>query len=98
MNRIKISAFRREVESLLKQLKKDFDSPEVQVTIGAKFQDNEFDWDYQTGNNEYSGAAYLYPHWGVTTLYKRSNCKDLAQDIVVDVLGQMASCGEVATL
>jgi len=53
--------------------------PSMQVTVGA----NETgDWNYQTGDNSYSGGAYHYPFWGVVSLYRRSNCHDLAKDII----------------
>ena len=57
----------------------DENIPSVQLTIGWNPEDGS--WDYQTGDNSYSGAAYSYPYWGVVDLYRRSNSLDLARDI-----------------
>ena len=37
-------------------------------------------WNYQTGDNSYTGGAYGHPHWAVVSLYRRSNCRELAED------------------
>jgi hypothetical protein len=52
--------------------------PSIQVTIGANIKG---EWDYQTGDNSYTGRAYSYPHWAVIQLYRRSNSLELARDI-----------------
>ena len=41
-------------------------------------------WSVQTGDNSYTGNAYGYPHWSVQTLYRRSNCKDIAKSVISD--------------
>jgi len=81
----------QEIKSLLISLKQNIDNdfrasddpddnvPGMQVTVGA---DETGDWSYQTGDNSYSGGAYHYPFWGVISLYRRSNCRDLAKDII----------------
>lgn len=86
----------KEVTQLLKGIKKfigdeyrafeDDDRPGIQVTIGVDTETGE--WDYQTGDNSYSGAAYFYPIWGVGYLYRNSNCREVAKDILADA----ASC------
>ncbi len=83
----------RKVYQLLRVLKKDIGDeyrasewdtvPSMQVTIGATpKEDGSLSWNYQTGNNSYSGGAYGHPHWGVISLYRRSNCAELAKDCV----------------
>lgn len=57
----------------------DENIPSMQVTIGWNPEDGS--WNYQTGDNCYSGAAYFYPCWAVVDLYRRSNSRDLARDI-----------------
>ena len=79
----------RDLSSLIKALKpsimddyrawEDASLPSVQLTIGWNPEDGS--WDYQTGDNCYSGAAYFYPCWAVVDLYRRSNSRDLARDI-----------------
>jgi len=89
--------FQLEVETLLKSLKGKIQSdcraheeetlPGMLVTIGAEVdEDGCFIWDYQTGDNSYTGGAYGYPHWAVTHLYHRSNCRRLAQDAVSQII------------
>lgn len=54
----------------------DDNTPGMLVTFGLAANG---DWDYQTGVNSFSGGAYVYPHWGLAYLGRRSNCKELAQ-------------------
>jgi hypothetical protein len=77
-----------ELAELVRSIKRDIgddyqafendDTPGIQLTIGC---DEEGNWDYQTGDNSYSGAAYHYPHWAVVGVYRRSNSKEVARDI-----------------
>lgn len=53
--------------------------PSMTVTIG--WSDETGEWNYQTGDNSYTGGAYCYPHWAVVDLYRRSDSRDLARDI-----------------
>ena len=87
----KEKAMAREIASLLVDLKKQIDddfrasddpednTPGMQVTVST---DDMQSWNYQTGDNSYSGACYGDRHWSVIYLYRRSNCKELAQDAV----------------
>lgn len=89
-----------QLASLLRLLKKDigddyrvegqdFDdtTPTMQVTVGCNIETG--DWSYQTGDNSYSGGAYGYAHWGVGYLTRRSNCNDVAKDIIADIASQV---------
>jgi len=51
--------------------------PSVSVTIGAN---EKGQWNYQTGDNSFTGGAYGLPFWGVVSLYRDSNCAELAKD------------------
>ena len=55
------------------------DLPNMMVTIGYS---PDGDWSYQTGDNSFTGGAYGYPHWAVVYLYRRSNCRELARDVI----------------
>ena len=57
----------------------DENIPSMLLTVGWNPEDGS--WDYQTGANSYTGAAYFYPHWGIVVVYRRSNSLDLARDI-----------------
>ena len=64
------------------------DLPSIQLTVG--WSDVSGDWSYQTGDNSYSGGAYGYPHWGVVGVYRDSNCREVAKDII-NQLGELSS-------
>jgi hypothetical protein len=57
----------------------DEDLPGMVVTIGYS---TDGDWNYQTGDNSFSGGAYGHPHWAVVYLYRRSNSLELARDVI----------------
>lgn len=57
----------------------DDTAPSMQVTIAWDGKDK---WTYQTGDNSYTGSAYSYKHWAVVSLYRRSNSKLLARDVL----------------
>lgn len=93
----------REVTKLLKSLKSEIadefrasDDPEdntpgMQVTIGATpNEEGGLDWDYQTGDNSYTGGAYGHHHWGVGYLYRRSNSREVAHGIVDEIAESIA--------
>ena len=54
--------------------------PSMQITLAWTPESGE--WDIQTGDNSYSGAAYGHPHWAVGALYRRSNCTTLTGDLI----------------
>lgn len=60
----------------------DDNTPGMQVTIGFTPSDNDrpAGWQYQTGDNSFTGGAYGHAHWAVISLYRRSNSRDLAKD------------------
>jgi hypothetical protein len=80
-----------------KQLRKDFEecsddeTPNVTVTIGCSFDfdNNEISWNYQTGDNSYVGGAYGHPEWFLTYIFSRSNCTELAKDIIDEIEGRI---------
>lgn len=86
-----LSTFKKDIASLLKALKKEIGDeyraheestlPSMQVTVGAEEVDGEIQWNYQTGDNSYTGGAYGFQNWGVVDLYRRSNSKELANEI-----------------
>jgi hypothetical protein len=62
------------------ELQDEEGNSELQVTVG--YSHDKKDWDIQTGDNSFSGAAYFHPVWGVSSLYPGCNCKDVANDII----------------
>lgn len=61
----------------------DDDQPGMMVTIATN--DGE-DWTWQTGDNSFMGSCYHYRHWGVGYLYRDTDCRDLAESMVDDML------------
>ena len=89
---------RLEIKDLLMSLKSSIQDddrhseesniPGIAVTIGITVSDNgEIDWDYQTGDNSYSGAAYHHANWGLVYLERRTNCKNAAAAALDEALG-----------
>ena len=77
----------RELQRALTSIKRDIcddyiqdddDSPSIQVTLAC----DETGYALQTGDNSYSGSAYHYKHWGVSSVYKNSNCDAIARDLI----------------
>jgi hypothetical protein len=92
----------REIRALLIQLKPtiaddyratddpDDNLPGMTVTVGATVTDDgEIGWSYQTGDNSFTGGAYSHATWGVGYLYRRSNCADLAKQLVDEIADQL---------
>ena len=89
--------FRNQITELLKSLKKDIQKdyrsyeeatvPSMLVTLGVDVDEKGEvrGWNYQTGDNSYTGGAYCYQVWAVIDLDRRSNCKTLAEDAICQI-------------
>ena len=94
LHTMKIKDVTRLLISLKKQISDDYratddpddNSPGMQVTIATT---DGKDWDYQTGDNSYSGACYHYRHWAVIYLYRRSDCRALAREAVAECMEEV---------
>ena len=87
----------KELASLIVDLKKsiqddfrcsddpDDKTPGIQITIGA----DENGWNYQTGDNSYTGGAYGYSHWGIGYIYRNSNSREVAKEVLDDLAQQI---------
>lgn len=58
--------------------------PGINLTVG--WSDKTGGWSYQTGDNSFTGGAYGYPHWAVVGVYRRSNSREVAQEIQEQLL------------
>lgn len=77
--------FRKDTEELLIRMKKQFLGSHLKglhITIGVTLSDEGFEWNYQTGDNSFTGGAYGHPHWVNIYLKGRSNCRELSKDAV----------------
>jgi hypothetical protein len=61
-------------------------TPSMLITFGLS---DDGSWNYQTGDNSFTGGAYGHPYWGLTYLDRRSNCKELAQSTFDEAAEQM---------
>ena len=78
----------RDLAALVRSIKQDIDpdyhahedddTPGILFTVGW---DTSGEWNYQTGDNSFTGSAYSYPHWAVVGVYRSSNSRDVARDI-----------------
>ncbi len=66
--------------------------PGMTVTIGftPSTEDKGCSWHYQTGDNSFSGGAYLHRHWAVISLYRRSNSRELAKQAADEIAESVA--------
>ncbi len=64
----------------------DDDIPGIQLTVGC--DPSTSGWSYQTGDNSFTGGAYGYPYWGVVGVYRSSNCRELARDLIEQIADQ----------
>lgn len=98
-----IPSIRKDLCELFKMIKKDI-GPDtlietgdgyaqgIEVTVGCTFDfdKGEITWNYQTGDNSYTGGAYGHPEWFTTSLMKRTNCKEVANEIINEIHGRIA--------
>jgi hypothetical protein len=82
-----VAQWTRLLRSLKKNIADDYragedeDIPGMCVTFGlGEDQDGALSWSYQTGDNSFTGGAYGFSAWGVVSLYRRSNSRELAED------------------
>lgn len=59
------------------------DKPGIDLTIGVDTVSG--DWSYQTGDNSYTGGAYGYRDWGVTRVYRATNSRECARDLIAQI-------------
>ena len=65
----------------------DDDTPGMCVTIGASPDGR---WNFQTGDNSYTGGAYGHPVWGVVYLYRDTDTDGAAEAVLDEIAEQMA--------
>ncbi len=53
----------------------------IDLTVASDGTD-QGDWGYQTGDNSFSGACYLYRHWAVGYIDDQTNPQDLATELL----------------
>jgi len=56
------------------------ETPTVDLTVGWNAQTGE--WSWQSGDNSFTGGAYGYPIWAVTSVTKMDNSRDVARYLI----------------
>lgn len=66
-------------------------TPYIYLTVGCTFDFAEgyITWSYQTGDNSFTGGAYGHPEWFTTSIFGRSNCNDIAKDLIEEIEGRI---------
>lgn len=80
-----ISAIVRIVKKAIPKSDPDYiadgdDKPGIDLTIGADTTTGK--WSWQSGDNSYVGGAYGFPTWAVTRVYRTTNSRDCARDLI----------------
>ena len=83
-----VRAVKRDIADDYRAFEED-ETPGIQLTIGANPATG--DWSFQTGDNSYSGGAYAYSFWGVTGVYRRSNSRDVAKNLLNQIADQASN-------
>jgi hypothetical protein len=61
----------------------DDTAPSMDLTIG--WSPDSGAWSYQTGDNSFTGGAYLHPILAVATIDRRCNSRDVARDLIMQL-------------
>lgn len=98
-----IFAEKEEFTALFKSLKKEIngetlvetgfgEKPGLEITIGFYFDEEtqELDWNYQTGDNSYTGPVYSFKNWVTTTLFRNTNSANLAEEVCQEISNTVA--------
>lgn len=54
--------------------------PSIDITLG--WNPETGGWNLQTGDNSFMGSAYGHPAWATGFLHRRSNCREVAKDLI----------------
>jgi hypothetical protein len=87
----------QEIASLFQSIKADIaddyradefdEKPGIAITVST---DDGKSWNYQTGDNSFTGSCYGDRHWHTTAVYRDSNCRDLARACVNELRDTVA--------
>lgn len=87
--------------SLIERLKQDIElnpkdftesedddaAPYIKITIACNADLK--DWQFQTGDNSYSGACYHRKHWGIIDVFQDSDAALVADYLISDMLDML---------
>ena len=73
-----VSSIKRDIQDDFRAYEDD-DEPGILLTIGA---DGMGDWNYQTGDTQFTGGAYGHPYWGQAAIHHDTNPQTAAKEIL----------------
>lgn len=80
-----IQAIKAEIQDDYRAFEDDED-PGILLTIAST---DGKEWGWQTGENCYTGGAYKYAFWLVEGVYRNTNCRELAIEMVREIKDQI---------
>jgi hypothetical protein len=72
------------------RISEEDEEPCMELTIACN--NNGDQWNYQTGDNSYTGGAYGLPHWAVLYLSRDSDPLEVANEAIDQLLDLVAYC------
>ena len=81
-----VRAVKRDIQDEYRVYLED-DVPGIQLTIGWSPEDSE--WGFLTGDNSHMSSVYHYPVWAVQGVYRRSNSREVARDLIAELAEQV---------
>lgn len=75
---------RVEISQFIHQNMEDFKKDAIEyggLDITIAVNDDFTSWNYQTGDNSYTGGAYGLPHWAVSTVMPDTDADDLCNEV-----------------
>lgn len=68
-------------KSTIEGTRADFDGelPYNELTVGMNLSG---EWNYQTGDNSFTGGAYGFPCWATVSVHRRSKSPEIVKDII----------------
>lgn len=92
----------KELSALIRAIKKeitddfrafeDDEQPGIQLTVSTDKNGKEFS--YQTGDNSFSGGCYGHPIWAFGAVYRDTNSRVLAKELIDQLYQGVAEANE----
>lgn len=60
---------------------KGFVEPRATLDLTVGWTPDDGSWSWQTGDNSFTGGAYLHPVWATASLTRRTNSREVARDL-----------------
>ena len=78
------------VDDIISYLSDDDVAEDGYLELTIAISDDGESWNFQTGDNSYTGGAYGLPHWAVTAIYPGCEAEDVADDVLSQLVDLLA--------